>query len=376
MKKIYWFLQQLEYFGGTETATISLCNELIKYYDITLIVTARKIINPPYKIDKKIKIIYLNNEKISRVDEKIVKFCKDFHYFKAFLLSINSIIFSIFSKYKYRRYIKNITTNDDILITSSLDNYLIIPRCRKYLYHYHFNSKFYFSFNERFMSLFYHKPYKYIFLNKTIYNDITSKIKRIKNKSIYIENIIKLEPTYNINYYNNNLIFIGRYADQKDPLFLIKSLYELKKLNVNFKMNFYGEGKLLSKMKELIKELDLNKEIAINGESNDIKSILSDKDLLLLTSDYEGMPLVINEANSQSVPVFSTYFGDSTIDAILDNTGVIIYNKDPKEYALKLKELLLNKDKLMEYRKNSYLNSLKYSKENIVNKRLELLKNF
>ena len=45
MKKIYWFLQQLEFLGGTETAIISIVNELVNIYDITFIIAARAIKN-------------------------------------------------------------------------------------------------------------------------------------------------------------------------------------------------------------------------------------------------------------------------------------------------------------------------------------------
>ena len=84
MRKIYWFLQQLEFLGGTETATISIANELVNDYEITFVVTAREIKNIPYNINKKIKIIFLNNEDNSKIDEKILEFCKEKRFFKAF----------------------------------------------------------------------------------------------------------------------------------------------------------------------------------------------------------------------------------------------------------------------------------------------------
>lgn len=375
MRKIYWFIQQLEFLGGTETATISICNELINYYDITLVVTARSILNPPYNIDKRIKIIYLENECFSRVDEKILKFCKEKHFFKAFLLSLKNFNFGLFTKYKYRKSIKKITNKNDILIASSLDNYLIIPKNRIYLYHYHYNSKFYFSKSESYFRALYHKPLKYIFLSKTIYKDITSKVKNIKDKSLYIENMIKIDPFLNIDTFNNNLVFIGRYADQKNPMFLLKVALYLKNKNFNFHLDFYGDGKLKEEMIKFINDNNLNDVVSIKEEVKDIKKVLANKDLLLLSSIYEGMPLVINEANSQSVPVVSTYFGDSTLDAIDKDNGIVINNFDIKEYSETLINLLNDKNKLINLRKSSYEHSLIYSKKNILKKWLDLLDN-
>lgn len=376
MRKIYWFLQQLEFLGGTETATISICNELINYYDITIVVTARSIINTPYKIDNRIKIIYLNNEDNSRIDEKILKFCKEKRYFKAFYVAFKSTLFGLFTKYKYRYLVSKMITKQDILIASSLDNYLIMPKNRNYLYHYHYNSKFYFSKNERSVSMLYHKPKEYVFLSKTIRDDIINKYKKIKDNSTYIENMIKIEPYLNLNTYNNNLVFIGRYADQKNPLFLIEVAKILKNRNFNFHLSFFGGGKLKQEMINKVKEYELDDFIEINDEVTDIKDVLKNKDLLLLSSIYEGMPLVINEANSQSVPVISTNFGDSIIDAIPKDCGIIVNEFDANEYANSLINLLNDKDKLKKYRKNCYNNALKYSKENITKKWLNLLNNF
>ena len=92
-----------------------------------------------------------------------------------------------------------------------------------------------------------------------------------------------------------------------------------------------------------------------------------------MSSNFEGMPLVINEANSQSVPVITTNFGDSTYDAVPENCGIIVENRDPETYANKLTELINNKERLKEYKKNAYNNAMKYSKDVILKKWLEFL---
>lgn len=374
MKRIFWFLQQLEYLGGTETATISIANLLCNEYEITLVVTAKEPLNVPYNINKRIKILYLDNEDNSKIDEKILKFCSEKKYFRAFLLILKNIHFSLFGKYKYRNLIKKMTNESDILIGSSLDNYLIIPKKRKYIYHYHYNFKFFKTFNERFMSLFYRKADKYVFLNEVIKNDISKKYRFYKNKSLFIHNPIKTKPFENINYYNNSLVFLGRFAEQKNPLMLIEVAKILKDNGFKFSLNLYGDGKLLNDIQELIRKYNLENSVFINKPTTNIEEVLKKTDLLLLTSLYEGTPLVINEAFSQSVPCITTNFGDSIKTCVPSNCGLIIDNFDPKTYAINIIGLLNNKELYFKYRENAYNYSLSFSDEKIKEKRINLIK--
>lgn len=374
--RIFWFLEQLENLGGTETATISIANKLVDYYDITFVVTGKEVEPLFYNISSKIKLVFLNNSAVTRIDERILKNIQRKKYFKVLSILIRCINFSLFGKFKFRRLIEKITTNKDVLIASSVENYQIMTKKRHFIFHYHYNAKNFFSINEKMMSLTYHKPDYYVFLSDKIRSEIASKNKKILQNSTFIENMIKLEPSLKSNYYNNNFIFLGRYADQKDPLFLIEVSKILKEKGIQFKFNFYGSGKLKPALIKRVEQYKLNDCVFINDEVKDVKQIFSDKDLLLMSSNYEGMPLVINEANSQSIPVITTDFGESTYDAVPEDCGIIVKNRDPKEYAQVVIDLIQNKERLFDLKKNAYKNSLRYSSETILKKWLYLLADY
>ena len=374
--KIYWFLEQLEFLGGTETATISIANKLSNFYDITLVVCGKKVNSIPYFIDPKIKIIFLNNEYVTKIDEKVLKKWHEKKYFQVIMIFLRLLYFCLFGKYKFRRKVLKRTGQNDILIASSDDNYAIMPKRRHVIFHYHYNAEHYYSFSERLISLFYHKPEYYVFLSKNIRDAIARNKKEILNKSTYIENMIKLKPVLRTEYFNNNFIFLGRYADQKNPLFLIKVAKILKEKGLDFKINFYGSGKLKELMLEKIDEYELTQNVFINFEAKDVSEAFKDKDLLLMSSKFEGMPLVINEANSQSVPAFTTYFGKNTFDAVPDKAGVIINSSDPNDYAEEIIKLVSDRSRFLKYKEEAYKNSLKYSEEVILNNLLNFLKQF
>lgn len=375
-QRIFRFLEQLEFLGGTETATISIANLLSNYYVLTFVVTGNKVENLRYNISENINIIYLNNNLNTKVDEKMLKAWQNKKYFRAIGIALRYFYFTVLGKFKYRKLVLKNTNMYDILIASSPDNYQIMPKRRRFIFHYHFNSKYFLSFTERSLSLTYHKPDYYVFLSKLIREDIGTKKPKTLQNSTFIENMIKLEPKFITEYFNNKFVFVGRYADQKNPLFLIEVAKKLKEKGLEFRFDFYGSGKLKKNLEEKIKNYDLSNLVFINNEEKDVAKIFNEKDLLLMSSNFEGMPLVINEANSQSVPVITTNFGDSTYDAVPKNCGIIVENRDPEAYANKLIELVNNRELLKEYKANAYNNSLKFSKDTILKKRLEFLEFF
>lgn len=374
MRRIFFFLEQLEFFGGSETVDITLINELVNHYDIHLIISDKKQEHISYNISPKVKIVYLNNSDDVRIDEKIIKNFKDRHYLKALKIIFKMFYFNILGKYKYRKIIKNMTTKDDILLACMPETFKMMPKGRTLIYHYHFNSKYFFSLGEKINRCLFHKPKHFVFLSKVIFENITKKKKKLKNSAIYIENPIKIPSNFNINYYNNQLVYIGRLADQKNPLLLIKVADALKKMQLPFTLEMYGKGKLKIALENEIKKYNLENDVFLKGENNDVATILKNKDLMIVTSTYEGMPLVINEANSQSVPVVTTNFGDSTYDSVPTNCGVVVESFDPNVIAKEIFNLLNDKERLLKLRKNAFENSKRYSKETIINKWLEFLK--
>ena len=374
--KIYWFLQQLEFLGGTETATISIANKLADFYDLTLVVSGKKVDKIPYSINPKIDIVFLNNDFVTKIDENMLKKRNEKKYFAAMSIFYRSLNFSLFGKYKFRKEVLNKTKKGDILIASSNENYTIMPKKRNFIFHYHYNAEHYFSFSERLISLTYHKPDFYVFLSENIRCKITRKKEKTLQKSTFIENMIKLKPVLKKEFYDNNFVFLGRYADQKNPLFLIEVAKILKERGLNFKMHFFGSGKLKEAMIQKVTLYNLSDNVFINPEEKNVEKVFEDKDLLLMASEFEGMPLVINEANSQSVPTLTTYFGENTFDAVPKEAGIIVNSKDPKIYAEEIINLVSNKERLLKYKEAAYKNSLKYSEDVILNKWLSLLKTY
>ena len=98
--------------------------------------------------------------------------------------------------------------------------------------------------------------------------------------------------------------FIGRFEPQKNPLFLIDIMGEIRKRQENAQFVIIGAGGLEQKMKERIKECGIEESMAWLGRREDIQQFYNAFDAFLLPSIYEGLPVVGLESQSAGLPMF------------------------------------------------------------------------
>jgi hypothetical protein len=177
MKHIFWCIQQLDRVGGTEAVSITIANELVKRYDVTLVVTAKSE-KSVFQIDPRIKIYSLG------VDPKITKFDESSQYdishfkFGKYLKLVNSTASAyVYKRNKYRNQLQKLLDDnpDSLMICSSLDNYLYAPKRGKVFFHFHFDGKHYCSLMNKFSLGIARKPDKNIFLTKATLEYVTKR---------------------------------------------------------------------------------------------------------------------------------------------------------------------------------------------------------
>lgn len=373
---LYWHIQHLDQIGGTEMVSIDLMNHLVDKYNITCLVTAEIINKPCYELNPNIKVISLNvPQQVTRIDAYCLKNKNNKKGYKNIGLVFKAFYHFFIRKYHYRKVIKSlIGKNPGKLISSATDSYLFAPKGVYSIFHFHFNTRNYFSFGVQFLLKCSRKPNEIVFLTKSTLEAVKAK-KHLKSKLSYIYNPIRFMPVKNFENHNNVITFLGRFSNQKNPLFALEIAKVLKKENLSFHLNMYGGGPLQTLMEDYIKTNHLEKIVSIYEVSHDVKKILLASDLLLLTSIYEGFVLVKGEANAYSVPCISTYFGDSTVEMFTQGKdGYYFDSHNPNIFADKIKELLTNPNKLKALKKSSYTTSFKLTHDNIIPLWLDLLK--
>ena len=252
-------------YGGAEKVFVDLCNNLSKISNIGL------------------EVILLENNMIEdKLDKNI----------KIYLIKDRSRL----NPFLYTQIIK--TVKNKIVHTHSVKASEIIYKLSKFIEFIHLATK-----------------------HNTRKGKVFSKIKHVTAVSKSVANSIKnhkkikiiyngITPKIPIKRDNHNSIFnilvIGRLDKIKGFNLLIDEISKVKK---EYILNIAGDGKEFSSLNSQIIKLGLEERVKLLGFKKDIPQLLSDADLVLITSLDEGFSMVALEAICYSKVLLSTKVG-------------------------------------------------------------------
>lgn len=106
--------------------------------------------------------------------------------------------------------------------------------------------------------------------------------------------------------WNNDIIVaqIGRISREKDPYFAIDVFKELKKLKKKYRMIFIGDGELKGHVQDYAKNSEVIESVDFLGKRSDVSELLQGIDIVIMSSDFEGFPMVAVEAQAAGTEVF------------------------------------------------------------------------
>jgi len=96
---------------------------------------------------------------------------------------------------------------------------------------------------------------------------------------------------------------VGRFVAQKNHIFLIEIAQEIAKLLNNFRLFLVGDGPLRSLVEKRVTEVGLSDKVIFSGIRSDVPRLMLEAfDLFLFPSRFEGLGLVLIEAQAAGLP--------------------------------------------------------------------------
>jgi len=137
---------------------------------------------------------------------------------------------------------------------------------------------------------------------------------------------------------------IANFYPTKGLEYLIKAAKILKSIihDSKFIILIIGDGGKRKKLKKLIEEYDLKKEVMLFGQIPEAHKYMKAFDIFVLPSVKEGFPWTVLQAMAAKIPIVATNVG--AMPEIIENNknGILVEPKNPEELAEAIKYLMEN----------------------------------
>lgn len=199
--------------------------------------------------------------------------------------------------------------------------------------------------------------------------------------NIPIENIPCIYNGVDVNFFasptdiNNkdiDFLAVGRISTQKNYTLMLNAFKRVCEKYRSANLTILGDGEKRTEIEEFCKTNNLLDNVHILGNVSNVREYMWRAKVLLMSSDYEGLPITVLEGMAASLPIISTKAG-GVPDVVEDKiNGRLIDIGDEESLVNAMLDSVRNNDLFDEYSKNSKTLSLKYSIEHCAEEYMKL----
>ena len=163
---------------------------------------------------------------------------------------------------------------------------------------------------------------------------------------------------------NKKCLAIGRLTYQKGFDRLVSIWPLVHKQCPEWELAIYGNGEQRENLQRQIEKMGLSDSIEIHDPTSEISEVYQNISILLSTSRYEGLPMVLIEGLSHGLPIVSYACKCGPRDIIEDAVnGFIVEEGDADAFATRVIELINNYELRKQIGYNAWMSSQKYTKD-------------
>lgn len=165
---------------------------------------------------------------------------------------------------------------------------------------------------------------------------------------------------------SHNAIAVGRYAPQKGFDMLIPAWSIVAQRHPDWKLHIYGEGDLKEKFTKLIDELQLNNNCLLHHTVSNIAEKYCMSSIFVLSSRYEGLPLVLGEAMAYGIAPVAFACPCGPRDMITNGkNGLLVENGNIEQLAKQICYLIENENIRIEMGRQAKIRAKDFTMEAI-----------
>jgi len=347
-KKILFIIGSMQA-GGAERVASRLCSNWASSegLDVTL-ATGDEIVNDFYKVDPRVSRVSLSfNYAAVSVIKRVVEQIHRFFSIRSLLKQVEPDIIILSATEISLRVLFNLLFCRSPIIVCEHNNYYAVK------------SKF-----KRICRLLLYRKATHLLLLAE--RDIESYTSRYfpRHKILVMPNPLGIENnSFEYESSSFQLLAVGRLCEQKAFYRLVEIF---KKINSKYTLNIIGEGPERENIQKLITKLGLSDRVKLVGHVTNMDRYYKESSLLLMTSIYEGLPMVIGEANAFGLPVIAFDCPTGPAEMIVNGkNGYLINDGDTEGFYKCVNEVVENSSLLKYMSQAAFEASKKYSIKNI-----------
>ena len=195
------------------------------------------------------------------------------------------------------------------------------------------------------------------------------------DRVVVIPNPSSIQPSRGSLLENKRVIAIGRLVYEKNFASLIRAFALVADRFPDWKLDILGEGQERQALEKQIALLSLEDNVFLRGTQTNLPDWLLKSSIFVMTSRYEGLPLVLLEAMNYGLPVVSYTFPCGPKDVINDGrNGFLVAEGDENELACRVCQLIEDTELRKRMGTTAFDRAKDYSVEKIVDLWMSLFK--
>lgn len=349
MKKVCFLISALDHSGGTERVTTLIANSLAKQSFSVSIISSIGGTSPFFKLDERIKIFSL--------------------YPKAMSIKKNAL--GLIKRIRAVLVEENIQT---LIVVDSINCVFTTIACRglkvNHICWEHFNLNV--NLGSKFRSLGRWMAAKWcsqiVTLTERDRKNWENKY-QIKNKvtTIFNPSVCQMQQ-HTPSLDHKTILCVGRLTQQKGFDLLISAWSKIATEFQEWRVVIVGSGEDELMLKEVALEAQLENTIIFAGQQKSVDSFYRAASFFCMSSRFEGLPMVLLEAQSYGLPIVAFDCDTGPSEIIKHEVNGFLVNKlDIDDMAMSLKKMMsIDQDSYIKMSRSALQNTTNFNLSNII----------
>lgn len=204
-------------------------------------------------------------------------------------------------------------------------------------------------------------------VSKQLTDMYKERLKETQIKCIYIPHCLKYYPEETSKLINKNIVSAGRLSSEKGFLDLIDVFEEVNNKNPDWHLHIAGDGAQKDEIIKKIHQKHLENNVTVGfKKEEELRELFLESSIYVMASFHESFGLVLIEAESFGIPLLA-FDSAKGPQEIIENgkNGYLISNRDIKQMADKINELISNDTLRTEIGSTARKMSMAYKMENV-----------